>query len=184
MQTKFNQKALIIGTAVLMLVAGAAVAFAHGGPWGDDYDGYGMMGYGRGYGMGPGMMGYGPGYYGMGPGMMGYGRYDRYDRDDRPNLTQEQRDQLDAAQEKFWTENRKLRDQIADKRDELNAELSKDNVNEGKVTALQKDISKLRETFDQKLVQHQLELRKIAPDYFNDRGYGRGRGYGPGYCWR
>jgi hypothetical protein len=39
--------------------------------------GYGMGGYGMGYGMGPGMMGYGMGGYGMGygmgPGMMGYG---------------------------------------------------------------------------------------------------------------
>lgn len=180
MQTKFNHKALILGAAALMLVAGAAVAFAHGGPWGDNDDGYGMMGYGRGHGMGPGMMGYGPGY-GMGPGMMGYGRHYR---DDAPDLTKEQRDKLDAAREKFWTENRKLRDQIADKRDELNDEFAKENVNEGKVAALQKDLSKLREEFDQKMIQHQLEMRKIAPDYFSDRDSGRGRGYGPGYCWR
>jgi hypothetical protein len=86
--------AIVIGSVTLAVVL-VAVGFLAGAIWsqsrwaygmtlaparsaGVNYDagsyGYGMMGYGPGYGMmGPGMMGYGPGYGMMGPGMMGYG---------------------------------------------------------------------------------------------------------------
>jgi len=173
MQTKRIQ-ALILGTAFL-LVAGVAVAFAHGP--GGGYYGYGMN-YGQGSDMGPGMMGPGSG---MGPGMMGHWRDSG---DNGPELTKEQQDKLDAAREKFWTENRKLRRQIEDKQDDLYDELAKANADEAKVTALQKELSKLQGEFDQKAIQHKLEVRKIAPELFRGRGYGRGHGAGGGYCWQ
>jgi Spy/CpxP family protein refolding chaperone len=74
----------VLGTLTMFIFATASTpALGHGGDeygpgYGRGYDmGPGMMGYGGyGYGMGPGMMG--PGYgmgYDMGPGMMGYGGY-------------------------------------------------------------------------------------------------------------
>ncbi len=171
MQTKKLRGMLILGT-VLLLVAGPVVAMA--GPRGGGYGGYGMgdsdcpmMGQGAGQGMGPGMMGHGRNQGGRGP-----------------ELTQEQQDKLDAAREKFWTENRKLSRDIEYKQDDLYDELAKETPDEGKVLALQKELSKLESEFDQKLIQHKLEMRKIAPELFRGRGYGRINGPGAGYCWR
>lgn len=199
MKFKLTSKALIVGA--VLLLTGAAVAFANGGYWGEyggrmmgpgygngrmGYGAYGMgpgmMGYGGGYGMGPGMMGYGA--YGMGPGMMGYGPgYGSYGNGNgyAANLTQEQRDKLDATQEKFYSETQKLREKIQDQQYALRSELAKDNPDADKVGTLQKGLSKLEGEFDQKAVQYQLEVRKILPDSVA-RGFARG--YGGGYCWR
>jgi Spy/CpxP family protein refolding chaperone len=89
-------KRTLIGAALAAAaIAGTAVAQGYGmGP--------GMMGgNGPGYGMGPGMMGggMGPGMMGgrMGPGMMGgYGPYASLD------LSDEQRQKIDAIQEDTW----------------------------------------------------------------------------------
>ena len=172
MKSNLTQKSLIIGA--VLLLTGAAVAFAHGGGyWG-----------GGGYGMGPGMMGYGNGGrgYGMGPGMMGYGPgYDNDDRGYGANLSSEQRDKLDAAQEKFFAETRQLRDKIQDQRNALQEALNTDSPDAARITKLQKELSTLQAEFDQKAVQHQLEVRKILPENSNGRAYGRGYG---GYCWQ
>ncbi|MBI5062549.1 MAG: periplasmic heavy metal sensor [Desulfatitalea sp.] len=171
MQTKRFHRALILG-AVLLLMAGTTAAMAE--PRGGGYGGYGMdnsdcpmLGQGSGHGMGPGMMGPGRNHGG-----------------NAPELTKEQQDKLDAAREKFWTENRKLRRDIEYKQDDLYDELTKDNADEAKVLALQKELSKLQGDFDQKAIQHKLEVRKIAPELFRGRGYGRGPGACGGYCWR
>ncbi|MBI5551037.1 MAG: periplasmic heavy metal sensor [Desulfobacterales bacterium] len=172
MKSNLTKKSLIIG-AVLLLV-GAAVAFANGG-----YGGH-MMGYGSGYGMGPGMMGngYGHGGYGMGPGMMGYGPgYANNGHRYGDNLSAEQRTKLDAVQEKFFTETQDLRNKIDDQRSALQEELSKDNPDAAKVGNLQKELSTLQGEFDQKAVQHQIEVRKVLPEDFNGRGNG-------GNCWQ
>lgn len=175
MHIKQVRKVIIIGAVVLL--AGAVVAFAHDGRgWG----GWGgpMMGYGSGYGMGPGMMGYGSGY-GMGPGMMGYGQgYGRRFN----NLSDEDQAKLDAARDKFLESTAKLREQIEQKQFALAEQWRKENPDAAKITALQKDLSKLEGEFDVKMVAHRLEMRKLLPENMQ-RGYGRGYG-GGGYCWR
>ncbi len=179
MRSKLTQKSLIISAVILL--AGVTIAFANGGRWGG--------GYGRnldcpyGYGMGPGMMG-----YGMGPGMMnddggrGYG----------PDLTEEQRTQLNQVRDKFFDDTRGLRDKIRDQRYELGKLLAGENPDKDKVLKAQKALSQLEGEFDLKALEHQLEVRKILPDNANQygrgngRGYGRGKGpgFGGGYCWR
>lgn len=177
MKTNLTKKSLIIGAALLLM--GAAIAFAGGGYRGGDGYGGHMMGYGSGYGMGPGMMGNG---YGMGPGMMGYGPgYDNNGRGYGDNLSAEQRTKLDAAQEKFFAETHDLRNKIEDQRDALQEELSKDNPDAAKVGNLQKELSTLQAEFDQKAVQHQIEVRKVLPENFSGRGYGQGYGSN---CWQ
>ena len=156
-----------------------ATAFAHGGWDGDGYGGH-MMGYGTGYGMGPGMMGYGG--YGMGPGMMGYGYgpgNGRYDRGEYSGaLSKQDSNRLQQARDKFFDETRMLRNQIRDKQFALNDELDSANPDKTKVTELQTALSRLQSDYDQKSLAYRLEVRKLLPENADRGSYG---GYGPGY---
>jgi len=170
-KTTFMIIALIATTGLV------STAFAHGGGYGDGYGGN-MMGYGSGYNMGPGMMG--SGGYGMGPGMMGYdpgnGRYGRgeYSGD----LSREDSNRLQQAQDKFFDETHALRNQIRDKRFALNDELDSANPDKTKVAELQTALSRLQSDFDQKALAYRLEVRKILPETAGRGGYGYGPGYG------
>ena len=150
---------------VLLAGAVAAPVFAWGPGWGW---GHHMMGY----------WGGNPGYYG------GYG-----------NLSPEQRDQLNALDQKFYDETADLRNQMWTKSSELNAILSSANPDLEKAKTLQKEINDLRSKLDEKRLNYELEARKIAPQEqqgqayagggygYHMRGYGPGMGYGPGACW-
>lgn len=174
MKTTNTTKSIVI--AAVVLIAGATLAFAHGGGWGSGDYGYGghMMGpgYGGNYMMGPG---YG-GRHMMGP---GWGRGDYRGNDDISNET---RAKIDTARDKFYDETRTLRRDIDDKAYALNKEMDKDNPDSAKVSELQKQLSKLQSEYDQKSVQFRLEMRKLLPDDYDGpaRGY-YGRG---GYCWQ
>jgi Spy/CpxP family protein refolding chaperone len=177
-----NMKSAMGIVAIVLTVGVAALAFGYDGygPW---YGGH-MMGYGGGYGygmMGPGMMGYGGGY---GPGMMGYGpgyghMWGNYGPNPYGNLSPDDAAKLQQSQDKFFDQTRDLRNSIRDKQLALNDELQKPNSDKAKVTDLQKQLSQLESQFDQKALDHQLELRKEFPqgNFAYGRGYGRG-----GYC--
>lgn len=166
MNMKKNRSGIVI-LAIAFVVATAGIAFAHGG-YGGGYGGYG------GYGMGPGMMGGGYGGYGMGPGMMGYGYggymmgpgYGPYANGGNHwgNLSPEQADKYQASQEQFYNATSGLHQEIYSKQFALNRELNSPNPDQAKALKLQNEISKLRSELDQKILQHQLELRKILPD--------------------
>jgi Spy/CpxP family protein refolding chaperone len=176
------RKSSIAIIAVVLTVGIAALGFAYDGygPW---YGGH-MMGYGGGgygYGMGPGMMGYGGGY---GPGMMGYGpgyghMWGNYGPNAYGNLSQEDAGKLQQSQDKFFDQTRDLRNSIRDKQFALNDELQKTNPDKAKVADLQKQLSQLESQFDQKALDHQLEVRKEFPqgNFAYGQSYGRG-----GYC--
>jgi hypothetical protein len=170
-----NMKSSIGLVAVLLTLGIAALAYAfdgYGPGYGGPMMGRGMMGYdgGYGYGMGPGMMGYGPGYGRM----RGY-----YGPNGSENLSQEDAAKLEQSQEKFFDETRDLRAAIRDKQFALNDELQKADPDRAKVADLQKQLTELESKFDQKALDHQLELRKQFPQATYGRGYGRG-----GYCWQ
>jgi Spy/CpxP family protein refolding chaperone len=165
MKSTLTRKSLLV--AAILLVAGAAVVFAHGG--GRGYDGYGghMRGYGGHMmdedGYGPHMRGYGPGY--------------------GSNLSEEDAAKLRQARDQFFQETRDLRGQIDEKALALRQELNKETPDKNKLTQLQKELSNLEGQFDQKAIEHRLEVRKILPEGTMGRaGFGRG-GYGRGYCW-
>jgi len=168
-QTMKTNKSSIAIIAVVLTVGIAALGFAYDG-YGPGYGGH-MMGYGGGYGyMGPGMMGWGPGYGHM----RGY-----YGRDGYGDLSKEDAARLDQSQEKFFNDTRELRNSIRDKQFALNDELQKSEPDRAKVADLQRQLSQLESQFDQKALEHQLELRKELPqgNFAYGRGYGRG-----GYC--
>ncbi|MCG6973727.1 MAG: periplasmic heavy metal sensor [Desulfobacterales bacterium] len=148
----------IVGIAILSVVLIVpAAAWAHGGRWGGGH----MMGY----------WGAGPGYYG--PYNNGY-----------TTLTSKQQEQLADLNQKFFNETQSLREKLWSKSSELNALLSETNPDTGKIDKVQKEISDLRAKLDEKAVNHQIEVRKIAPDSWSGNGYGYGPmmgGYGMGY---
>lgn len=173
--TRTSQSIII---AAVVLIAGATFAFAHGGWGGDDY-GYGYGRHMRGNMMGPGCQGrmMGPGYGNnmMGPGQ-GRGHHHGY-----ANLSDEERAKVDAAREKFFDETRSLRRDIDDQTYALRKEMNSDKPDSGKVAQLQKQLSSLQAEFDQKAVQHRLEMRKLLPEKFRGGGWGYGCGY---RCWQ
>lgn len=165
MKTTRTTQSIVI--AAVILIAGATATFAHGG-WGGD-------GYGHGRHMDGSMMG--PCCQGrmMGPGQ-GRGFHRGY-----ANLSDEDRAKIDAAREKFFDETRSLRRDIDDQAYALRKEMNSDNPDSGKVAQLQKQLSKLKAEFDQKMVQHRLEMRKLWPEKFRGHGWGCGYGY---RCWQ
>lgn len=169
MKISRTTKTIVFISAVLLI--GATLSFAHGG-WGQGDNGH-MRGYG-GQMMGPaygGQMMDGPGY---GQHMRGNGN--------RGNLSDEQLTQLEEARDKFRKETQELRGKIEEKSVVLRNEMIKDEPDTGKAMKLQKNISEMRADFDQKKLQHRLEVQKIAPDAFQSRGGGRGFRRNGGYC--
>ena len=169
MKTTRTTKTIIL--AAVILIAGTAVAFAHGGWAGDDCCCGRHMGCAM---MGPGgqsqMMKPGHGDAGMGPGQ-GHGCRGGY-----AGLSDGDRAKIDTAREKFFDDTRSLRRDMDDQAYALHKEMNSDNPDSGKVAQLQKQLSKLEAEFDQKKVQHQLEMRKLWPEKFKDHAWGRGWG--------
>jgi len=112
---------------------------------------------GSGHMMGP-MMGsgwnHGNGYYG--------------------DLTAEQISKLDQRRLEFFKATEGLRRQLYDKEVALQAELTKENPDNGKASQLQSEVSKLRSDLDQKGLEFEIQAKKIAPKF--NRGH---MGYGP-----
>lgn len=152
---------------VLSVVAAAALAFA-----GVSFAHMGDGGTGPGYGMGPGMMygagtgGTGPGY-GMGPGMM-------YGAGTGGTVNIEKLKQ-------FRKETATLRDDLAVKQAELNAEFGKEKPDTDRVTTLQKDILDLRARIAK--AADKTGLEETGAGWGRHHGYGMGPGmmYGSGY---
>lgn len=148
---------LVIGIFSVGFVALASANGWHGG-------------WHTGHMMGNGMMGYGMGYQGH---MMDYGHHGYAD------LSSEDAAKLKEFQDEFYNATQELRDAIQDERLALDEELGKDTPDRAKALELQKELSKLESEFDQKVLAHQLELRKTFPD----SDVAMGNGYG-GYCWQ
>ena len=103
-------------------------------------------------------------------------------------LGKEEYKQFDQKREAFFKETQELRDNLFEKERELQNELAKDEPDASKASRLQKQISELQAQFDQKRIDHMIEMRKLNPNI--GRGYMRGGpmmgygSYGGGYCWQ
>lgn len=100
------------------------------------------------------------------------------------DLTEDQRNELDKLEQKFYDDTAKLRSETWTKSEEFDAELNRSDLDTKKVKALQKEISDLKAKMAEQMVDFELKARKIAPSTGYARGYGRGygrhmRGYGP-----
>lgn len=176
MKTQRTTKTMIIASVILLV--GATIAFAHGG-WGGGGSGPMMRGYG-GQMMGPDCDGPRAAKCpGWGKGA-GYG-----------NLSEEDAAKVKEAREKFYTDTKEIRRKMNELRIDLRDEMTKDDPDSSTVLKMQKELSSIKADFDQKAIQHRLEMRKLVPEKFQGRGYGSGygRGHGRGYgrgggrCW-
>jgi Spy/CpxP family protein refolding chaperone len=165
----------IILTIAVFAVAGIGVsAFARGGMgWGGGWDHYGRgMHYQDGYGY---------------DGHMGMHYRDGCDYDNENQLSRDEYRQLEQQREAFFKETQDIRSKLIEKEQELQNELAKDNPDAAKASNIQKEISELQSQFDQKRIDHMVEMRKLAPNL--GRGFmggGTMMGYGPsggGHCW-
>jgi len=114
------------------------------------------------------------------------------------NLTQEQREQIDAERQTFFDATKQARQDLYAKRLALRAEIAKSAPDMKTAKALQKEISGIQADLDQKHLEHIMAMRKIDPDagrgFFGEgygrghrgqwhhRGQGRGMGFGPENC--
>ncbi len=96
------------------------------------------------------------------------------------NLTEDQKKQAETERNAFQTATQSIRQQINEKRQALQTELSKPQPDAAACLALQKELSDLQTQFDQKRVTHILQMKKIDPNFTDGRGMGMGMGPGKG----
>jgi Spy/CpxP family protein refolding chaperone len=158
-----NQGYVILFIAAISLFALGISAFAHSGKGMGLSSGRGHHGQGWHHGTG-----HGPGYH--------------------DQMTKEEYMQFEQKREAFFKETQEIRANLFEKERDLQTELAKDEPDAAKASKLQKEISELQAQFDQKRINHMIEMRKLNPNI--GRGYMRGgpmMGYGHhggGYCWR
>lgn len=150
------KKGFIILVSIAIMVFGSVSLF------GQYARGYGM-GYGRGYGRGYGMgCGYGRGYgrgmgcnYGRGYGA-GYGRaYGYY------NLTQEQINQIQSIESKYFPQIDDLRREAYNKTQAINLEMSKQNPDQNAINKAIDERTKTLSDLDKLRAEFFLEIDKV-----------------------
>jgi len=101
---------------------------------------------------------------------------------DQGNLSDEQITRLDKERQAFFEETRNLREDLYQKELELRSELAKEDPDAQKAAGLQAEVSELTAQLDQKRIDHRIKMQKENPEFFADRGYGKGgRGMGRGF---
>jgi len=115
------------------------------------------------------------GGWSRGPGSCGQGG-GRYG-----NVPQNQSDELNELEQKFYKSTAKIRDEIWNKNQELEVLMNSSNPDLKRIKGIQKEINHLRAKLDQERLDFDLESSKIAPRGTYGRGssgvYGWQRGY-------
>lgn len=156
---------VIIAIASIAAIGLGVNAFAHGG-----------MGWGGGWGHHGADM-----HYQGGQGAMAYDQ-----------LSKEEYKQLEQKREAFFKETQDIRASLYEKERELQGELVKTEPDAAKASQLQKEISDLQSQFDQKRIDHMVDMKKLNPNAGRGFMYGGPMmgpmmGYGPrgsGNCWQ
>ena len=92
------------------------------------------------------------------------------------NLPQNQSDELNRLEQKFYEDTARLREAIWTKSREVNALLNSSDPDPKEIRSLQNEISELRTKLDQESVNFKLEARKVSPNInYSHRYHG---GYG------
>ena len=110
-------------------------------------------------------------------------------------MNTEEYKQFEQKREAFFSETQDIRTSLFEKERDLQNELAKDEPDVAQASRLQKEISGLQSQFDQKRIEHMVEMRKLTPNAgrgFKSDGSGKrsggpmmgyGNNRGGGYCW-
>lgn len=71
----------------------------------------------------------------------------------------------------FLSHTKELREKLFNKKQQLTTELEKENPDVGVAKNIQSELSELRTEFDQKWIEHTIQMKKLDPNF------GRGKGY-------
>jgi hypothetical protein len=93
-------------------------------------------------------------------------------------LSKEDYQKFEQKRGAFFKETQDIRTSLIEKERELQSELAKSEPDATIASRLQKEISKLQSQFDQKRIEHMVEMRKLNPNA--GRGY-RSGGHMMGY---
>lgn len=96
------------------------------------------------------------------------------------NLTDDQIKKMESERTAFLLATKDILQQIHDKRQALQAELTKQTPDASTCASIQKEVSYLQSQFDQKRLTHILEMKKVDPNFTDGKGMGRGMGHGMG----
>jgi len=106
------------------------------------------------------------------------------------NLSPEQREKLQAQEEKFSQDTAELRRQLYQKRLELRGLWIDPKADPEKIKAKQGEVFELQRRIQDKTLEHRLAIRELLPEEGTGRGpwcSGYGMGYGPhhggGHMW-
>jgi Spy/CpxP family protein refolding chaperone len=120
------------------------------------------------------------------------------------SLSPEQREKLQAQEQKFYQDTAELRRELYRKRLELEGLWADPKVDPEKIKAKQGEVSELQRRIQEKALEHQLAIRELVPEegigqgswcpgYGMGYGHHQGRGhmwgsgqmrsYGGGHCW-
>jgi hypothetical protein len=139
-------------------------------------------------------------------GKRGYGHREYGYGDPYSNLTSEQREKLQAQEEKFYQDTAQLRKELYQKRLELQGLWIDPKADPEKIKAKQREVFELQSRIQEKALEHKLATRELLPEEGIGQGpwghgygmgsgphHGRGhmgghgpgamRGYGRGPCW-
>ena len=163
----FTLRNVIIAIASIAIIGIGINAFAHGG-----------MGWGGGGSHHRGGMHYQGGY--------GNGNSDQ--------MSPEAYKQFEQKRDAFFNATQDIRTNLFEKERDLQNELAKDEPDMAQASRIQKEISDLQAQFDQKRIEHMVEMRKLNPNagrgyrsgssMMGSRGSMMGSGNnGGGYCW-
>lgn len=120
---------------------------------------------------------------GKGYGDRRYGYVDPY-----ANLSPEQREKLQAQEQKFYEDTAELRRELYQKRLELRGLWIDPKADPQKIKTRQKELFELQRRIQEKALEHRLAIRELLPEELISRGtwgYGMGYGhhYGKGHMW-
>jgi Spy/CpxP family protein refolding chaperone len=139
-------------------------------------------------------------------GARGYGHHGYGSGDPSSSLSPEQRERLQALEEKCYQDTAELRRELYRKRLELEGLWADPKADPGKIKAKQGEVSELKSRIQEKALEHKLAIRELLPEEGTGYGswcpsygmgygrhHGRGhmwgsgpgpkRGYGGGHCW-
>ena len=116
-----------------------------------------------------------------------YGYADPY-----ANLSPEQREKLQAQEQKFYEDTAELRRELSQKRLDLRSLWIDPKADPQKIKVRQREVFELQRRIQEKAMEHKLAIRELLPEEGIGRGpWGSGMGYGPhhrrgyggGSCW-